>query len=60
MVGKHFSEDRGAAGVFGVITAIIMMLISFLAAINAVFFYKRDWLIKKSYKNNDKNQRIKT
>ena len=42
MVGKHFSEDRGAAGVFGVITAIIMMLISFLAAINAVFFYKRD------------------
>jgi len=42
MVGKHFSEDRGAAGVFGIITAIMMMLISFLAAINAVFFYKRD------------------
>lgn len=42
MVGKHFSEDRGAAGVFGIITAIMMMLISFLAAINAVFFYKRN------------------
>jgi len=42
MVAKHFSEDRGAAGVFAIITAIMMMLISLLAAVNAVFFYKRD------------------
>lgn len=42
MVGKHFNDGRGAAGVFAVITAIMMMLISFLAVINAVFFYKRD------------------
>lgn len=43
MVGKNFNEDKGAAGVFGIITAIMMMLISFLAVINAVFFYKREW-----------------
>lgn len=42
MVGKHFSEGRGAAGVFAIVTAILMMLISFLAAINAVLFYRRD------------------
>lgn len=42
MVGKHFSEDRAAAGVVGVINAIIMMLISFLALINAIFFYRRE------------------
>lgn len=47
MVAKHFSEDRGAAGVFAIITAIMMMLISLLAAVNAVFFYKRDWFIIK-------------
>jgi amino acid transporter len=42
MVGKHFSGDRAAAGVIGIITAIIMMLISFLALINAIFFYRRE------------------
>lgn len=42
MVGKNFSDDRGAAGVFGIVTAIMMMLISFLAAINGVLFYRRD------------------
>lgn len=42
MVGKHFSADRGAAGVFGIVTAIMMMLISFLALINAIFFHRRE------------------
>ncbi len=42
MVGKHFNQDRAAAGVFGIVTAIMMMLISFLAVINALLFYKRD------------------
>jgi hypothetical protein len=42
MVSKHFNQDRAAAGVFGIITAIMMMLISFLALINAIFFHRRD------------------
>lgn len=42
MVSKHFKQERGAAGVFGLITAIMMMLISFLAVINAIFFHRRD------------------
>lgn len=42
MVGKHFNEERGGAGVFGLITAIMMMLISFLGLINGLFFYRRD------------------
>jgi hypothetical protein len=42
MVSKHFGEGRGAAGVFGLITSIMMMLISFLALVNGIFFYRRD------------------
>jgi hypothetical protein len=42
MVGKHFSQDRAAAGFFSIVGAIMMMLISFLAAINAFLFYRRD------------------
>lgn len=42
MVAKNFKEDRAGAGVFGIFTAILMMLISFLTVLNGVFFYKRD------------------
>jgi hypothetical protein len=42
MVGKHFKLYRGAAGVFAVVTSIMMMLISLIAVLNAVLFYKRD------------------
>ncbi len=45
MVAKNFQEDRGGAGFFGLITAILMMLISLLSAANVVLFLKRDWLI---------------
>ncbi len=41
MVGKNFNNGRGAAGFFGVVTAIMMMGISILTVINAFVFYKR-------------------
>lgn len=42
MVGKNFNNDRGAAGFFGILTAILMMMISILALANGVLFYRRD------------------
>ena len=41
MVAKNFKADKGGAGFFGLVTAIIMMLISLLAATNAVLFLRR-------------------
>jgi hypothetical protein len=41
MVAKNFKADRGAAGFFALVTAIMMMLISLLAAANAVLFLRR-------------------
>lgn len=41
MVGKNFQDGRGAAGVFGIITAILMLLIGILSPITAVLFYRR-------------------
>jgi len=42
MVGKNFGAGRGAAGFFGIVTAITMMGISILAVVNAIIFYRRD------------------
>ena len=44
MVKNNFDADRGAAGVFGIITAILMLLISIGSAVNIAMFYKR-WKI---------------
>jgi len=41
MASKNFKEGRGAAGFFGIVTAIMMILISLVAIINAMLFYKR-------------------
>jgi amino acid transporter len=41
-VSKNFSDGHSATAVFGIITAILMMLISLVAIINAILFYKRD------------------
>jgi hypothetical protein len=41
MVAQNFAADRGAAGFFGIVVAVMMMLISFLAIINAFLFYRR-------------------
>lgn len=41
MVGKNFDAGRGAAGFFGLVTALMMLAASILAAVNAVLFYKR-------------------
>ena len=40
-VSHNFDKGRGGAGFFGLLTAILMMLISFLSIVNAVLFYKR-------------------
>lgn len=42
MVAKNFKQDKGAAGFFGLLTAILMMAISIVALINAILFYRRD------------------
>ncbi len=41
MVGKNFAASRGAAGVIGLITAILMLITAILAPLNAVLFYRR-------------------
>lgn len=41
MVGKNFNQGRGAAGFFGVITAIFMLVIAILTPINVVLFCRR-------------------
>ena len=41
MVGKNFRAGRGAAGFFGIITALQMLAIAILGVINVIFFYKR-------------------
>lgn len=41
MVGKNFDADRGVAGVFGIITSVMMLLISLGSALNIVMFCKR-------------------
>jgi amino acid transporter len=41
-VGKNFNSGKGAAGFFGLVTAIMMIAISFLAIINGILFYRRD------------------
>lgn len=41
MVGKNFDADRGVAGVFGIITSVMMLIISLGSAVNIFMFYKR-------------------
>lgn len=41
MVGKNFTSGRGAAGVFGLITALLMLCIAILAPTNALLFSRR-------------------
>lgn len=41
MVGKNFTANRGAAGVFGLFTAIIMLVTAILAPVNMLMFYRR-------------------
>jgi hypothetical protein len=41
MVGKNFAANRGAAGVFGLFTAIIMLVTAILAPVNMLMFYRR-------------------
>ena len=41
MVGKNFNSGRGAAGFFGIITAIFMLAIAILTPINVVLFCRR-------------------
>ena len=41
MVQKNFAASRGAAGVFGLITALLMMIIAVLTPINAFLFIRR-------------------
>lgn len=41
MVKNNFDAGRGAAAVFGLITAIFMLLIGLLSAINLFMFYRR-------------------
>lgn len=41
MVGRHFVTGRGAAGVFALITSLLMLLIAILGPVNAVLFSRR-------------------
>lgn len=41
MVSRHFVTGRGAAGVFALITSLLMLLIAILGPINAVLFSRR-------------------
>jgi len=41
MVSKNFTASRGAAGLFGLITAILMLGTAILTPINAVLFSRR-------------------
>lgn len=41
MVGKHFSNSRGAAGFFGLVTSILMLAISILSVVATFLFYRR-------------------
>lgn len=41
MVGKNFGDGRAAAGVFGIVTALIMLIIALLNVVNMYMFFKR-------------------
>lgn len=41
MVSKNFAANRGAAGVFGLIAALLMLIVSALAVINSILFARR-------------------
>lgn len=41
MVQKNFAASRGAAGVLGLITALLMLIVAVLAPINALLFSRR-------------------
>ncbi len=41
MVKKNFEVGRGAAGFFGIITAIMMLAIAILTPINVLLFCRR-------------------
>ena len=41
MVSKNFKESKGAAGFFGLVTAILMLLISLITAVATILFYRR-------------------
>ena len=41
MVGKNFEAKRGAAGVFGLFTALTMLGIAILGVVNVFLFRKR-------------------
>jgi hypothetical protein len=41
MVDENFKRGNGAAGAFGVITALMMLVIALLTPINAFLFFRR-------------------
>jgi succinate dehydrogenase hydrophobic anchor subunit len=41
MVSANFAAGRGAAGVFGLITSLLMLGIAILTPINVILFYRR-------------------
>lgn len=41
MVQKNFQAGRGAAGFFGIVTALLMLGIAILTILNTFLFYRR-------------------